>query len=82
MDIINHYSMLWSALIILALAAFILLRRGFKAKNGLILLILAVVLLAGWFVLRPQRASADELTVFQAELGQGQNVLLELQSPY
>ena len=82
MDIINHYSILWSALIILGLAAFFLLRRGFKAKNGLILLILGVVLLAGWFVIRPQQASATELIQFEAELDQGQNVLLELQSPY
>ena len=82
MEIINHYSMLWSGVLVLGLAAFLLLRRGLKAKSGLILLLVAAVLVAGWFVLRPDQATVNDLAQFEAELGDGQNVLLELQSPF
>ncbi|MCJ7717526.1 MAG: hypothetical protein MUO54_13535 [Anaerolineales bacterium] len=82
MEIVNHYSMLWTGVFILGVAAFFFLRKGYKPKSGLKLLGLAAVLLVGWLVLRPQQASTTELTQFKAELGQGQNVLLEMQSPY
>lgn len=82
MAIVNHYSMLWGAVFILGLAAFFLLRKGYKPESGLKLILIAVVLLLGWFLLRPPGASTTELAQFQAEFGQGQSVLLELQSPY
>jgi len=82
MEIINHYSMLWSGVLILAAAAFFLLRKGYEPKSGLKLVGLAAILLIGWLVLRPEQASTTELAQFKAELGQGQTVLLELQSPY
>ena len=82
MEIINHYSMLWSGVIILAVGVFIILRKGYKPKDGLKLLGLAAILLVAWMFLRPQQASTNEYVQFQSELGQEQAVLLELQSPY
>ena len=82
MEIINHYSMLWSGVLILAVAAFFILRKGYEPKKGVMLAVLAAILLVGWFVVRPEQASTTELAQFEAELGQGQIVLLELQSPY
>jgi hypothetical protein len=82
MEIINNYSMFIFGLSILGLAAFFSFRRGFNPKNGILLLVIAALLLTGWFVLRPEQATATKLADFQAELSQGQTVLLELQSPY
>ena len=82
MEFINHYSMLWSGVLILAVAAFFFLRKGYEPKNGLKLVVLTAILLVGWLVLRPEQASTNEFAQFKAELGQGQIVLLELQSPY
>lgn len=82
MEIINNYSMLWSGVIILGAAAFLFLRKGYKPQSAFKLIGLTAILLVGWFVLRPQQASITELTQFKAELGQGQIVLLEMQSPY
>ncbi len=82
MVFINQYSILWSSLIILGLVAYFLLRKGYTPGKGLIVAAVAAVLLVGWFAIRPEQASTTELSKFEAELGQGQSVLLELQSPY
>jgi membrane protein implicated in regulation of membrane protease activity len=82
MEIINNYSMIWSGVIILVLAAYFLFRRGIKLQKGLVLIVIAAVLVGGWLVLRPQQASTTEMVQFEAEFGQGRFVLLELQSPY
>ncbi len=82
MVFINQYSMVWSGVLILGVAAYFLLRRGYKPESGLKLVGIAAVLVVGWLILRPQQASTTGLTQFKAELGQGQSVLLELQSPY
>jgi len=82
MQIFNQYSMLLSGIFILGLAAFVFLRKGIKPKDGIKLLILAVVLFVTWLALRPEQASTNELTDFQSQIGQGQAVLVEMQSPY
>ncbi len=82
MELINQYSIVWSAILILGAAAFFLLRKDYSFMSGLKVVGIAAVLLVGWLVIRPQQASTTELTQFKAEIGQGQSVLLELQSPY
>ncbi len=82
MEIFNHYSFLWGGLIILALAGFSTLRKGLKLNSSLKLIGVALVLVAGWLILRPQAASTSELAQFQGDLGGGKALLLELQSPY
>ncbi len=82
MVIVNNYSMLWGGILILGLAVFFLLRKGSRSKNGLKLILIAAALFVSWLVLRPDQATISEITQFKGELGQGQAVLLELQSPY
>ncbi len=82
MEIINNYSMLWSGIFILGAAAFFFLRKGYEPKSGFKLVVLTAILLVGWLVLRPEQASTTEFAQFKSELGQGQIVLLEMQSPY
>lgn len=82
MRFLNQYSMLWSSLIILAVAAFLLLRRGVNRMRVLGIIGISALLLAGWIFLRPDPANTTDLAQFQAEIGGGQTVLLELQSPY
>ncbi len=82
MEIINNYSMIWSGVLLLGLAAFLIFRKGIQLQKGLLLIGIGAVLLGGWIVLRPERASTTELAQFKAELGQERSVLLELQSPY
>jgi len=82
MPIINQYSMLLSGVFILGVAVFVILRKGFKPKDGIKLLVLAGALFVSWLALRPEQASANELSEFQSQIGQGQAVLVEMQSPY
>lgn len=82
MQIFNQYSMLLSGIFILSVVAVVLLRKGIKPKDGIKLLALAVVLFVTWLILRPEQASTTELGKFQSQIGQGQAVLVEMQSPY
>jgi len=74
--------MLWSGVIILSVAAFVFFRKGIKPKYGIKLLALAVALFVAWLALRPEQATTNELAEFQSQIGQGQAVLVEMQSPY
>lgn len=82
MELINHYSMLWSGLFVIGLVAFFLLRDGFKQSDGFILAGIVIVMSAIWLVLRPARGTEAAAPDVLAEVGQGQPVLLELQSPF
>jgi len=82
MQIFNQYSMLLSGIFILGLAAFVVLRKGIKPKDEIMLLALAAALFVVWQFLRPEHASTNELGDFQSQIGQGQAVLVEMQSPY
>lgn len=74
--------MLLSGIIILGLVAFVFLRKGFKPRDGIILLVLILALFATWVFIRPEQANTDEVADFQSQIGQGQAVLVEMQSPY
>jgi len=74
--------MLISALFVFGLTAFFLLRDGYQSADGVILALLGAGLIGGWLLLRPRPGIADELAQFQAKMGQGQAVLLEMQSPF
>lgn len=81
-QIINHNSIIISALFVFGFTALLLLRDGFTPKDGVILIVLAIFLFFGWFSKRPQPGTSIELDQFESEIGQGQAVLLEMQSPY
>ena len=82
MTFVNQYSMLWSAVLIFGLAAVFLLRQGFTTKNGIKLVAVGAMLVVGWLLMHPDQANTEEFEQFQVVLGQGQPVLLELQSPF
>jgi len=82
MQIFNQYSMLLTGIFILGLAAFVVWHKGINSKNGIMLVALGAMLFVTWLVLRPEQASTSELGEFQPQIGQGQAVLVELQSPY
>lgn len=82
MEIVNQYSMLWGGVFILGFAAFMFMRKGFKPRDGIILLVLTGALFAAWIFIRPEHANTDELSDFRSQIGQGQAVLVEMQSPY
>lgn len=82
MVILNQYSMLLSGIFILGLTALVFLRKGINLKNGIGILVVALVLFAAWLLLRPEQASTNGLAEFRSQIGQGQAVLVEMQSPY
>jgi len=71
---VNQYSMLWSALFILLILAFFMLRKGFTSKNGVKILLAGALLVFGWFFLRPEQTNTEKYVQFQSKLGQGQAV--------
>ena len=82
MEIINQYSMLLSGLFILELTALVFFRRGINLKNGIGLLAVALALFTAWLFLRPEQASTYQMAEFRSQIGQGNAVLVEMQSPY
>jgi len=74
--------MLLGGIAILGLATFVFLRKGFKPRDGIVLLLLTIALFAVWMFIRPEQANTDELADFRSQIGQGQAVLVEMQSPY
>jgi hypothetical protein len=82
MQLINHYSMVISFVFILGLTAFFMLRDGAQTRDYYILTALSAMLFAAWIVLRPAADTAETKSQFESVLGQGQPVLLELQSPF
>jgi len=82
MEIINQYSMLLSGIAILGLVIFVFIHKGFKPRDSIVLLLLALALFAVWMFIRPEQANTDELAEFRSQIGQGQVVLVEMQSPY
>ena len=82
MQILNHNSMLILALVILAAAAYLLLRRGVKRWNILILAGLLVGMVGVWLVIRPRATPAANPMELYNQIGKGIPVLVEFQSPY
>ena len=82
MEFINHYSMVMSFIFVLAVVAFFLLRDGATTKDFYILAMVAGLLVFAWTVLRPATDTTETVSQLQVEIGQGQPILLELQSPF
>jgi hypothetical protein len=83
MQIINQYSAVWAASLLLAVAGFVLLRRKPSWTKGLALAGIVLCLVLAWALLHPrQNASNLDPTQIQASIGKGTPVLLEFQSPF
>jgi 4-hydroxybenzoate polyprenyltransferase len=83
MTIINQYSAVWMAAILVAIAGFLLLRRRPKWPQFLTFGALVLGLVTAWIFLHPsQTTKVTTPAQVKASIGQGTPVLLEFQSPY
>ncbi len=82
MSLINHYSILWGVAFLFALFAFVFRKDAAKKRKLYIVTGSVVVLLAFWFTARAQTGSTESASLLREQIGQGQPVLLELQSPF
>jgi hypothetical protein len=82
MKIINQYSLLWGAAILLAILAIILFRDGAKNLDYVILAGAAIIIAVIWLIARPKATPLDGISSTQSQIGAGTPVLLEFQSPY
>lgn len=82
MSLINHYSILWGVAFLFALFLFLFRKDEVKKKKLFAITGVVVVLLAVWFTTRAQTGSKAVASALREEIGQGQPVLLELQSPF
>ncbi|NOY99934.1 MAG: hypothetical protein GXP40_12180 [Chloroflexi bacterium] len=82
-QLVNRYSAVWLAIILVIIVGVLLLRKEPKWGEFAALGVIVVGLLAAWLALRPtQTALMGEAGQVQALIGQGTPVLLEFQSPY
>lgn len=82
MQTINHYSLLIPALVILAVAAYLLLRRSVERRKVLTLVGLLAGMLVVWLIIRPRPTPASNPMELYNQIGAGVPVLVEFQSPF
>jgi hypothetical protein len=82
MSLINHYSILWGVAFLFAIFVYIFRKDDAKKKRLYIVSGSVVVLLAVWFTMRAQTGNTEPASMLREQIGQGQPVLLELQSPF
>ena len=82
MSLINHYSILWGVAILFGLLAYFFRKDETKRKYVGIIAGISLVLLAIWSNTRAQTGSTEAASLLRRQIGQGQAVLLELQSPF
>ena len=79
----NHYSFLWLALGLTAVAGLVLLTNKPRLRDFVAFGVIVAGLLVAWLVLHPrQTALMKDAKSVQAMIGAGTPALLEFQSPY
>jgi hypothetical protein len=82
-QLINQYSLLWAALVLLAILSLVLLRNRPRGPDLIALGLIALALLAVWLATQPRQTPLmGDAAEIQAMIGQGKPVLLEFQSPF
>jgi len=79
-EFFNHNSFLMSVVILWLAAAWVLLRKERDWRRWLAFGAVSVVLLMGYYALRPAQATSGDADALHAQIGAGQPVLLEFQS--
>ena len=82
MSLINHYSILWGVAFLFALLLYFFRKDEAKKKKLFALTGITLVLLTVWFTTRAQTGSTEAASTLRDQIGKGQPVLLELQSPF
>ena len=80
--IFNLYSFIFASIVVLIAAAAILFRKGFSRNGGVIWLGILAGLVVVWFGVRPEPGVLLTVDEVKAQIGSGEAVLLEFQSPY
>ena len=82
MALVNHYSFVLAAGLLIFLVAIVLIRKGFSRIKILLQGFLVTGLIVTWFLVRP----TQQVNLSQDQsldlIGDGTPVLLEYQSPY
>ncbi len=80
----NQYSFLLAGILMLFLAGGLLAwrRRGLRAREAVLLMLVAAVIGLGWLASRPSQAAPVSADQIRAQVGHGKALLLEFQSPY
>lgn len=82
MSLINQYSFIWIAAVLVTIAAAFLQRKR-PNRQKLLFFGLVVTVAIAWLVLHPvQTPQMNTTAQVQDQIGQGTPVLLEFQSPY
>jgi hypothetical protein len=79
-ELINHNSAILFSLLILAIGAIVLVRRGFETRRLVAYAALGVLVAAGFFAVRPQAGTGASIEEITGQIGGGTPVLLEFQS--
>jgi hypothetical protein len=82
MNPLNLYSAPLLAIFANLVTGTVLLRRGVNPWRVAVLVLLALGLLAVWWLVRPVQTPHADLAALEDQIGAGTPVLLELQSPY
>lgn len=82
MAFFNQHSFTLSALVLMAILGFFLLRDGVRISDLITLGALGAGLLAAYVLFLPGPSTLDEVDKVEAQIGAGKVVLLEFQSPY
>jgi NADH:ubiquinone oxidoreductase subunit 6 (subunit J) len=82
MNPINLYSALLLLVVVILFSGFLLLRRGVSLARVAVIVLIGLVLVAGWWFMRPVQTPHADLAELQGKIGAGKPVLLEFQSPY
>ena len=80
--ILNQFSFIIGAVVVVALAVVLLMRRGFTQGKGLLLGVLLLLLVVAWIILHPAGDRATDPAKVHQQIGAGKPVLLEFLSPY
>jgi hypothetical protein len=82
MNPLNLYSLPLLFTLVMLLLGVYFIRRGLNRRHALLLGILALGMVAIWYVVRPVQTPHEDLTDLRSQIGAGLPVLLEFQSPY
>lgn len=79
---LGAYSLILIAVLMLALAGFLLFRKGIRPTEAAAFGLLLFGLIVAWLILRPRATPLTSPNEVTAQIGTGTPVLLEFQSPY
>lgn len=79
---INHYSFIFGALLGFGILMALMLRRGFQSTDLIALGALLFGLVFAAYLLNPGKSTLHLAEAVRDQIGSGEPVLLEFQSPY